>query len=73
MLGERRESDEPFSFSLEPPRDSLDIMRCKRPDLLLEDSSEIILGLALMVGGGLSSSGGPSSRKSMRSLADFDM
>ena len=68
--GERRASCDPFSFSLELLRDNLDIMRCRRPDLLFEDTSDTIL--ALMIGGSFSV-GGPSSRKSMRSLAVFEM
>jgi len=70
-IGERRGSyvvlPRLFSFSDDPPKASLDITRRRRPDLLLDDSSEIMLALKFRFGG--SSSGGPSSRKSMRSLA----
>lgn len=61
----------PFNFSPEPPSASLDIIRCNLPpERLLEDSSEIILALRLGI---CISIGGPSSRKSMRSRAVFDM
>ena len=68
--GERRDLTEsafPFNFSLDPPRLSLDIIRCSLPDRLFDDSSEIML--ALRFGRCSVSSGGPSSKKSMRSRA----
>ncbi len=60
----------PFKFSLDPPSVKREIMRWKRPDLVFPDSNEIILGV---VGGSCVSSGGPSSRKSMSSLAALEM
>ena len=50
----------PFRLSLEPPSVSRDIMRCRRPERVLDDSSEITLALAL--GLNAVSSGGPAFR-----------
>lgn len=59
----------------DPPMLSLEIMRCSRPGVFLEVSIELVLGLALgpsklfpMLG----VSGGPSERKSIRSLVLCD-
>ncbi len=64
------EPPRPFSLSDEPPSVNLDIIRCSFPERLFDESSEIMLAF---IPGGFSSTGGPSSRKSMRSRAVFEM
>ena len=61
----------PFRLSLEPPSVSRDIMRCRRPERVLDDSNEMTL--ALMLGLYVGSSGGPASRNAIRSCAAFEM
>ena len=55
----------PFRLSLDPPSVSFDIMRWSRPVRVLDDSNDRTL--PLMLGLYPLSSGGPASRKAMRS------
>ena len=57
----------PFRLSLDPPSVRRDIIRCSRPDRVLDDSNEITL--AFMLGLYAGSSGGPASKNAIRSCA----
>lgn len=60
----------PFRFSRDPPIASRLIIRCSLPERVFDDSNEITL--AFIAGLYDGSSGGPASRKAMRSWAALD-
>lgn len=60
----------PFRLSLDPPSVRRDIIRCRRPERVFDDSKEITLAFILGLYAG--SSGGPASRNAIRSCAAFD-
>lgn len=64
----------PFSLSVDPPTVRREIIRCKRPDFVLDDdSNEMTLALTLGEDERRGSSGGPSSRNAISSRAAREM